>query len=72
MIENDITVTFTEAEHEFLMDLLSYAQESINFIAPYAHELNSLPIDNPIVQRYSMMENIKERLAALWVDRFES
>jgi len=72
MNENDITVTFTEAEHEFLLDLLTYAQESMNFISPYLYELNSLPIDNSIVQRHFMIENIKERFSALWANRFES
>jgi hypothetical protein len=30
-----------------------------------------LPLDNPIIQRYTLIENLKERFNILWADRFE-
>lgn len=71
MIENDITVTLTEVEHELINDVLNHALESIQLVAPYDAGIWDLPIDNPIIQRYTLIENLKERFNVLWADRFK-
>jgi len=72
MDQNDITVTLTEVEHELINDILSHALESIHLVAPYDAGIWDLPIDSPILQRYTLIENLKERFNLLWVDRFET
>lgn len=67
--QQDLIVNFTEAEHELLINVLSMAignfDELIDFCA-----LHELPMDNPIVQKITMMENLKERLNFMWSERF--
>ena len=67
--QQDLIVNFTEAEHELLIDVLSMAignfDELIDFCA-----LHDLPMNNPIVQKITMMENLKERLNFMWCERF--
>lgn len=71
MIENDITVTLTEVEHEMINDVLNHALESIHVVAPYRDGIWDLPLDNTIIQRYTLIENLRERFNVLWADRFE-
>lgn len=70
MNENDITVTLTESQHELLNEILCHAMDAIQLVAPYDDGLWDLPLDNPIVQRYSMIENMREMFFELWRDRF--
>lgn len=70
MNENDITVTLTESQHELLNEILCHSMEAIQLVAPYDDGLWDLPLDNPIVQRYTMIENMKEMFFELWRDRF--
>jgi len=72
MNENDITITLTESQHELLMDILCHACDAINLVSPYDDGMHDLPVDNPIVQRYTMIENLREMFNELWKDRFES
>lgn len=69
--QQDLIVNFTEAEHELLINVLSMAignfDELIDFCA-----LHELPMDNPIVQKITMMENLKERLNFMWSERFNA
>lgn len=71
MCENDITISLTESQHELLNEILCHAMDSFNLAAPYGHGMYGLPVDNPIVQRYTMIENLKEMFYELWSDRFE-
>jgi len=71
MNQNDITVTLTEVEHELINDIFCHALESYQLVSPYDSGIWDLPIDNPIVQRYTLIENLKERFNLLWADRFE-
>jgi hypothetical protein len=71
MNENDITISLTESQHELLNEILCHAVDSFNLAAPFGDGLWDLPIDNRIVQRYTMLENIREIFTQLWVDRFE-
>jgi hypothetical protein len=70
MCENDISVTFTEAEHEMILDVLRYSLESFDFTSPYSVALNEIPMENEIVQRRFMIENLRDRFQELWVARF--
>lgn len=72
MIENDITVTLTESQHELINDLLLHACESYQLVSPYDAGLHDLPLENEIVQRYTMLENLREMFIELWRDRFEN
>lgn len=71
MSEGDITVTLTEAQHELINDVLVNAIEAYHLVSPYDMGLHELPIDSEIVQRYSMLENMKETFYTLWSDRFK-
>ncbi len=71
MNENDITITLTESQHELLNEVLNHALEAVQLVAPYDDGMGDLPLDNPIIQRYDMLENMKEMFYTLWSDRFE-
>lgn len=68
--QNDLNMTFTYAEHELLMEVMMQAVTAMDFACLYG--LHDLPMDNEIVQRYTMIENLRERFNTLWSDRFNS
>jgi hypothetical protein len=72
MNTEDIIVNLTEAEHELMIDLFVHALDSYQFVAPYDSGVHDLPLDNPIIQRYDMIQNLRERFLVLWQDRFEN
>jgi hypothetical protein len=71
MNTGDITVTLTEAQHELINDVLMNAIEAYHLVSPHDMGLHGLPIDNDIIQRYTMLENLKEMFVLLWANRFE-
>lgn len=70
MNEGDIVVTLTESQHELINDVLMNALEGFHLLAPYDSGLHDLPIDNELIQRYTMIQNLKEMFFELWTDRF--
>jgi hypothetical protein len=70
IVQGDIQVTMTYAEHEMMMDVLMQAISAIDFACPYG--IHEFPVDSEIVQRYTMLDNLRERFSVLWTDRFES
>jgi hypothetical protein len=72
MNEGNITVTLTESQHELINEMIVHALESFQLVAPYDDGICDLPLDNPIVQRYTMLDNLKEMFFELWTDRFTS
>jgi hypothetical protein len=70
MNEGDITITLTESQHELLLQALSQAQEAVDFAIPF-DGLYELPLNSPIVQKYTSLSDLHEMLLQLWVDRFE-
>jgi hypothetical protein len=66
----NITVTLTESQHELMIDLLNHASDAANLIMPYGSGSYDLPMDNEIVQRYTMIENLREIFLELWSDRW--
>jgi hypothetical protein len=71
MNNGDITVTLTEAQHELINDALMNAIEAYHLVSPHDMGLHELPIDSEIIQRYTMLENLKEMFVLLWANRFE-
>jgi hypothetical protein len=70
MEQGDITVTLTESQHELIIDIIMHSLESIQVLAPYDDGLHDLPLDNTLIQRYTMLDNLKETFGLLWSDRF--
>ena len=70
MEQGDILVPLTMAEHELLNEIIIHAVDAANFAIPYC--LADLPITNEIVQRYTMIDNLRERFGILWADRFQT
>ena len=68
MEQGDILVPLTMAEHELMNDIILHAVEAADFTIPFC--LSDLPLDNEIVQRYTMLANLRERFIYLWADRF--
>ena len=71
MNTDDIDIRLTEVEHEVMIDLLVHALDAYQLVAPYDSGIHDLPLDNPIVRRYDMVENLRERLVILWKDRWD-
>jgi hypothetical protein len=68
IVQGDIQVLLTYAEHELINEVLMQASTSFDFACPYG--MVDLPIDSEIVQRYTMLQNLSERFYILWSDRF--
>jgi hypothetical protein len=68
IVQGDIQVLLTYAEHELINEVLMQATTSFDFVCPYG--MVDLPIDSEIVQRYTMLQNLSERFYILWSDRF--
>lgn len=63
IVQGDIQVPLTFAEHELINEVLLQAVNSFDFACPYG--MFDLPIDSEIVQRYTMLENLRERFNIL-------
>ena len=72
MNESNITVTLTESQHELINEILHHALDTFQLVAPYDDGLYDIPMENPIIQRYTMIENLREMFYELWADRFIS
>ena len=70
MNTNDITITLTESQHELINDVLLHAIEAYQVVAPYDSGMYDLPMDNQIIQRYTMLENLYEMMIVLMQDRW--
>jgi hypothetical protein len=68
IVQGDIQVPLTFGEHELMNEVLMQASTAFDFACPYG--MFDLPIDSEIVQRYTMLENLRERFNTLWSDRF--
>lgn len=67
--QNDVNVTLTFAEHEMMVEIMSQVASTMDFACPYIFDM---PIESEFVQRYTMIENLRERFNTAWVDRFNS
>jgi hypothetical protein len=67
--QNDVNVTLTFAEHELMCDIMCQASTMMDFACP---DMFDLLIDSELVQRYTMIENLRERFNTAWSDRFST
>jgi len=67
METGDITVPLTLAEHELMLEIVSNAVGYLDFLVPSTYDL---PENCEVLQRYDMINNLRERLLILWTDRF--
>lgn len=65
--QNDFNLKLTFTEHELIMDVLCRAVDVMEFACDYHFDK---PIDDPFVQRYTLIENLRERINLAWSDRF--
>jgi len=66
--QNDLNVTLTYAEHEMICDVLLRASDIMYFACPSG--FHDMPIDSELIQRYSLIENLREKFNVFWEDRF--
>lgn len=71
MNNSDITITLSESQHELLNDIILHALESYQLVSPYDDGMWDLPINNSILQRYTMIQNLREMFNEMWADRFD-
>ena len=68
--QNDLDIKLTYAEHEMLCDMLLQATSMFEFSCPWGQF--DLPMNNELIQRYTMVENLRERFNTAWSDRFNT
>jgi hypothetical protein len=66
---SDFDLKLTFADHELIRDLLCQSIEMMNFACDYYFDKS---IDDPFIQRYTLIENLRERVNEAWSDRFNS
>lgn len=70
MNEGDITITITESQHELMIEIINHALDAMHFAMPYGASSYDIPLENEIVQRWEMTENMRDMFLQLWSDRF--
>ena len=69
MDTKDLEVALTYKEHEVLNDVLVGVVDNLYAILPYGWR--ELPKDNELYVRYSQIEDLQEKFANLWSQRFD-
>ena len=64
---NPITMNFDVEEHDLLNSILCHAVDAMDLAIPCIYDL---PEDSEILQRYEMLDRIKNRSYQLWSQRF--
>ena len=62
-----ITLEFDVEEHDLLNSILVHALDGMDLAIPCIYDL---PEDSEILQRYEMLDRIKNRSYQLWSQRF--
>jgi hypothetical protein len=62
-----ITLEFDADEHDLLNSILVHALDGMDLAIPCIYDL---PEDSEILQRYEMLDRIKNRSYQLWSQRF--
>lgn len=65
--QQPVTMEFTFEEHDLLNDILCHASDGMYVACPSYHEL---PEDSEFVQRFKMLEEMRNRSYDLWKTRF--
>lgn len=65
--QQPVTMEFTFEEHDLLNSILCHASDGMDLAIPYIYDL---PEDSEILQRYKMLEEMRNRSYDLWKTRF--
>jgi hypothetical protein len=65
--QQPVTMEFTFEEHDLLNSILCHAGDGMDLAIPYIYDL---PEDSEILQRYKMLEEMRNRSYDLWKTRF--
>jgi hypothetical protein len=64
-----ITMEFTADEHDLLNSILVHALDGMDLAIPCIYDL---PEDSEILQRYEMLDSMRNRSYDLWANRFQT
>jgi hypothetical protein len=64
-----ITMEFDADEHDLLNSILVHALDGMDLAIPCIYDLEE---DSEILQRYKMLDNMKNRSYDLWANRFQT
>jgi hypothetical protein len=62
-----VTMEFTADEHDLLNSILVHALDGMDLAIPCIYDL---PEDSEILERYQMLDKIRQRSYDLWSQRF--
>ena len=62
-----VTMEFTADEHDLLNSILCHAIDGMDLAIPCIYDL---PEDSEILQRYQMLDRMRNRSYQLWSQRF--
>ena len=64
-----ITMEFTADEHDLLNSILVHALDGMDLAIPCIYDL---PEESEILQRYQMLDRMRNRSYDLWANRFQT
>ena len=64
-----VTMEFTADEHDLLNSILVHALDGMDLAIPCIYDL---PEDSEILQRYQMLDRMRNRSYDLWANRFKT
>ena len=64
-----VTMEFTADEHDLLNSILVHAPDGMDLAIPCIYDL---PEDSEILQRYQMLDRMRNRSYDLWANRFKT
>jgi hypothetical protein len=67
--ESPITMEFTVEEHDLLNSILVHALDGMDLAIPCIYDLSE---DSEILQRYQMLDKMRQRSYDLWAKRFDT
>jgi hypothetical protein len=67
--QQPVTMKFTFEEHDLLNSILVHALDGMYLTIPYIYDL---PEDSEILQRYEMLDKMRQRFYDLWAKRFDT
>ena len=67
--QKPVTMEFTYEEHDLLNSILCHAIDGMDLAIPCIYDL---PEDSEILQRYEMLDSMRNRSYDLWANRFQT
>ena len=65
--KSPVTLEFTYEEHDLLNSIFCHASDALDLAVPCIYDL---PEDSEVRQRYTMLDNLKNRSYDFWAQRF--